>query len=92
MLLVWDKIVELIGDENAEKLRVEFRGEEIRIPVHPPKETLVPRIKEDLKNGTYEEIAKRYSLSVKTVRRYEKWKVKDGRLISPSGREYLLPI
>ncbi|HDZ62553.1 MAG TPA: hypothetical protein ENH40_05350 [Nitrospirae bacterium] len=86
----WDRVVKLIGYDNAEKIREEFKDEEIRVPVKPPKTVIVPLIKDELKTGRYEEIAKKYNLSIDTVRRYEKWQVFKDKIVSPTGRVYPL--
>ncbi|MBF0472654.1 MAG: hypothetical protein HQK93_02825 [Nitrospirae bacterium] len=74
--------------DHAEKSRYEFGDEVIIIPKNLPKGLIIPMIKKDIRHGNYEEIAKKYNLSASTVRRYEKWKLIDDNLISPSGRIY----
>lgn len=88
---MWTRVIEIAGFDVAEKIRQEFAGEEIRVPSKLPVTYIVPLVKEELKQGnTYEHIAKNYKLSVKTVRRYEQWTVKEGKLVSPDGHTYFL--
>ena len=85
---VWMRFIDILGYEQAEKLRFELAGEVIRIPKSLPKCVIVPLVKKGLESRSYKDIANKYELSECTVRRYEKWKMKDGNLISPSGRVY----
>ena len=95
---VWMRFIDILGYEQAEKLRFELAGEVIRIPKSLPKCIIVPLVKKDLKDLDYQAVVKKYGLSECTVRRYEKWKIKDGNtndlkmLISPSGRVYELEL
>lgn len=67
---MWDRIVEIIGFDNAERLRQEFGGGEIYIPIGRPKEELIPIVREMLKTNSYRAVAKKLNLSVNTVWRY----------------------
>jgi len=82
------RFIDILGYEQAEKLRFEMAGEVVRIPKTLPKFIIVPLVKKDLKDLDYQAVVKKYGLSECTVRRYEKWKMKDGVLTSQSGREY----
>lgn len=87
---VWLRFIDILGYEQAEKLRWELAGEVVRIPKKLPKCVIVPLVKKELEINTYKDVVKKYQLSECTVRRYEKWKLKDGSLISPTGRIYNL--
>jgi hypothetical protein len=87
----WDTVVDLIGFEASEKIREVFARERIAVPARPPRSVIVPAVVEDLGSMSYKEVAKKYGLSYRTITRYEKWKIRNGVLISPDGaREYLL--
>jgi len=85
---VWMRFVDILGYELAERLRFELSGTVVRIPKNSPKCIIVPLIKNELKCCNYKDVVKKYGLSESTVRRYEKWKMKDGVLISPNGKKY----
>lgn len=87
---MWTRVIEIAGFEIAEKIRQEFAGEEIRIPSKLPVSYIVPLVKRELQSMNYEDIAKKYNLSVQTVRNYERWSIKTGNLISPDGKVYFL--
>ncbi|MBF0474158.1 MAG: hypothetical protein HQK93_10600, partial [Nitrospirae bacterium] len=61
---VWMRFVEILGYEQAEKLRYALAGEVIRIPKKLPKCIIVPLIKKELKDGNYKELVKKYGLSI----------------------------
>jgi Mor family transcriptional regulator len=84
----WMRIIEILGFKQAEKIRFEFGDSVIRIPKNLPKGIIIPMVIKDIKHSNYKEIAKHYNLSESTVRRYEKWKIINGNLISPSGQRY----
>jgi len=86
---MWSRIVELFGEEIAERMRQEFAGETVRFPKKQPKETIVLIVKAELKSKSYQEIAQKYKLSERTIRNYERWEIKEDRIISPDGRSYL---
>lgn len=85
MLEFWQRFIAIIGIEAHERLCQEFAGEVVRIPKKLHRLLLIPIVKESLADapGRYAEIAERYNLSVNTIRNYERWKVKDGKLLSP---------
>jgi len=88
---MWHELAAMIGNEElAERIRQRFAGERIEIPSRMPVYVIVMKVKAELKTGNYADIAGKYGLSVRTVRNYDKWKIIEGRLISPAGREYLL--
>jgi DNA invertase Pin-like site-specific DNA recombinase len=87
---VWMRFIEILGFEQAEKVRHALAGEVVRIPKKLPKCIIVPLVKKELENGNYKDVVRKYGLSICTVRRYEKWEIKDGYLISPNGRIYCL--
>jgi response regulator of citrate/malate metabolism len=86
----WMDVIETIGYEAAEKLRKRYLGERIRVPSMTPRNLIVPIIKKELRDSTYKELAKKYGLSERSIRRYESWEIKDDCLTSPSGRKYYL--
>lgn len=86
----WNILIEIIGIELSEIIRERLKGEVIVAPSAPPKAYLVPLVKNELRERGYEELARKYRLSSRTIRRYEKWKLRHDRIISPSGREYFL--
>ena len=71
-MIVWERVIELIGFEDAEKLRQEFAGMELKVPKRIPKAILAPAVKRLLPGMSYEHMAKVTRLSVRTIRRYEK--------------------
>lgn len=86
----WDIVIKIIGIELSEIIRERLKGEQIAVPSAPPKAYLVPLVKDELRERGYEELARKYRLSSRTIRRYEKWEIHHDRIISPSGREYRL--
>lgn len=96
---MWTRVIELMeenirkvstGFELSEIIRNEFLGEEIRIPSKLPVTYIVPIVKSELKKNDYKSIAKKYNLSELTVRRYERWEMREDKLISPDGHTYFL--
>lgn len=71
---MWQRVIEIIGVENARRLRHEFGGERVYIPEREKKELLVPVVKEMAKDKdmNYQKISKRLNISICTVKRYMK--------------------
>lgn len=86
----WMDVIYVLGYDTAEKLRKRYAGETIRVPKKTLRNIIVPIIKKELRETTYKNIAKKYGLSERTIRRYETWSIKDNRLISPNGNVYEL--
>lgn len=86
----WDIIREIISEEQAHAITQRLSGCNVYIPSVPDKEAIIYAIKVDLKTMSYKAICKKYGLKELTVRRYEKWKIINNKLISPNGREYQL--
>lgn len=87
---MWDAICEIITQEQADEITRRLSGSRVYIPAISDKISIIYAIKTDLKNMKYKDICKKYKVSTLTVRRYEKWKVKEGKLISPNGKEYAI--
>jgi DNA-directed RNA polymerase specialized sigma24 family protein len=72
MSLGWKNIVDVIGEEAANKLRSVFKGEIFLVPKTLPARIVAPLVLKDLKTMNYSQIAKKHGLSESTIRRYEK--------------------
>jgi len=69
-MMMWHRVIEIIGFENASALRKEFGGERVYIPDRETKEIIIPIVKEMLKTKSYRAVAKELGISPKTVWRY----------------------
>lgn len=68
---MWERVIELLGDDQAEMLRKELAGCTLKVPKKVPRVIVIRMMQQQTLAGRYQEIAAKYGLSGRTLRRYE---------------------
>lgn len=75
---MWARVIEILGFEQAELLRREFKGELLQVPKKLPAEIVLQLDRQLVMQARYDEIKEKYGLSRMTAYRYRQIAKKHG--------------